>query len=59
MSETIMQLEDLAESLQGILLIIMTCAETGDLPATAYVSAVGHAHDMACEIGNGLEALRV
>lgn len=41
MIERLQEINETASVLDGLLIILMTCAEKGDLPAGAYVETLG------------------
>lgn len=41
MPEKLLEIEETANALDSLTLILMTCAEKGDLPAEAYVDTLG------------------
>lgn len=44
MLEKLLEIEETANTLDSLTLVLMTCAEKGDLPAEAYVETLGLAH---------------
>lgn len=50
MKEKLFEIEETANTLDGLTLILMTCAERGDLPASAYVETLELANTLANRI---------
>lgn len=52
MKEKLFEIEETANKLDGLTLILMTCAEKGDLPAEAYVESLELANALAVRIAD-------
>ncbi len=50
MKEKLLEIGETADVLDGLTLILMTCAEKGDLPAGAYVETLGLVNTLICGI---------
>ena len=50
MLEKLLEIEESANTLESLTLILMVCAEKGDLPAEAYVETLGLANMLAGHI---------
>lgn len=55
MLEKLLEIEESANTLESLTLILMTCAEKGDLPAEAYVETLGLANMLVGHIRERVE----
>lgn len=59
MLEKLLEIEETANTLDSLTLILMTCTEKGDLPAEAYTDVLGLANMLAGYIRENVEVLTV
>lgn len=59
MAEKILEIEETANTLNSLTLVLMTCMEKGDLPAEAYVETLGLVNILVGYIQEKAEAIAV
>ena len=57
MAEKILEIEETANTLSSLTLVLMTCMEKGDLPAEAYVETIGLVNVLVDYIHEKAEAI--